>query len=61
MDRTSLEHHLSHLKDKHAELDKQIQEGYTHYLSDKNLNKMKFEKAAVKRHIAETEEKLKKL
>ena len=55
----SLENHLSQLKEKHADLDKKIKEGYTHYLSDKNLNKMKFEKAAIKREIEITEQKIK--
>ena len=58
MDQTSLEHHLDQLKERHTELDKKIREGYSHYLADENLNKMKQEKAHVKRMISETQEKL---
>ena len=61
MNKEKLEHHLKHLKEQHADLDKKIKDGYSHYLTDKNLNKIKFEKAAVKREIAETEEKINSL
>ena len=50
---------LEILKERHRDLDKKIKEGYSNYLTDKNLNKMKFEKAALKREIAEVEEQLK--
>ena len=50
---------LEILKQRHKDLDKKIKEGYSNYLTDKNLNKMKFEKAALKREIAEVEEQLK--
>ena len=61
MNKEKLDHHLKHLKERHADLDKKIKEGYTHYLTDKGMQKMKFEKAAVKREIAEIEIKLKTL
>lgn len=56
-----LQNHLESLKERHAVLDKQIKEGYTNYLTDKGMQKMKFEKASVKREIEEIEERLKSL
>ena len=56
-----LQNHLETLKERHAALDKKIKEGYTNYLTDKGMQKMKFEKAACKREIQEIEEKLKSL
>jgi uncharacterized protein YdcH (DUF465 family) len=53
-----LQNHLESLKDRHAALDKQIKEGYTNYLTDKGMQKMKFEKASIKREIQEIEQKL---
>lgn len=61
MDRQKIENHLEHLKERHSELDKKIKEGYTNYLTDKGMQKMKFEKASIKREIAEIEEQLKTL
>lgn len=58
MTHNSLEHHLIHLKERHAELDKKIKDGYTHYLADKNLGKMKQEKLIIKRQIEEVKNKL---
>ena len=56
-----LRNHLESLKERHAVLDKQIKEGYTNYLTDKGMQKMKFEKADVKREIQEVEQRLKDL
>lgn len=61
MTNESLKHDLIHLKEQHAELDKKIKEGYSNYTTDKNLSKMKFEKASIKRKIAAIEEKIKVL
>jgi len=61
MDKTKLEHHIKHLEQRHAELDKKVRDGYSHYLTDKNLSKIKFEKAAVKCELETTKEKLAKL
>ena len=61
MNREKLQNHLDQLKERHLDLDKKIKEGYTHYLTDKNLNKIKFEKASVKREMSLVEEKLKGL
>ena len=58
MDRVSLGHHIKHLEERHIDLDKKIKEGYTHYMSDDGLAKMKQEKAHVKRMIEETRSKL---
>lgn len=51
-----LQNHLESLKERHAVLDKKIKEGYTNYLTDKGMQKMKFEKAAIKREIQEIQE-----
>ena len=61
MDRVSLGHHIKHLEERHIDLDKKIKEGYTHYMSDEGLAKMKQEKAHVKRQLEESKEKLAKL
>lgn len=61
MDKEKIKHHLATLKERHRELDKKINEGYSHYLTDKSMQKMKFEKAAVKREIQEIEQKLEAL
>lgn len=54
-----LKSYIKILKERHRELDKKIKEGYTNYLTDKGMQKMKFEKAAIKREIAEYEQRLK--
>ena len=61
MNADKLRNHLESLKERHADLDKKIKEGYSHYLTDKGMQKMKFEKAACKREIDEIETKLKTL
>jgi len=53
-----LEHHLKHLQDRHAELDKKITDGYSHYLDDEHLGKIKHEKLGVKREIVQVEKQL---
>jgi hypothetical protein len=53
-----LQNHLESLKERHAALDKKIKEGYTNYLTDKGMQKMKFEKASIKREIQEIKQKL---
>lgn len=59
MNAGKLQNHLESLKERHAALDKKIKEGYTNYLTDKGMQKMKFEKASIKREIQEIEEQLK--
>jgi hypothetical protein len=61
MDRTKLQHHIKHLEERHTLLDKKIKDGYSHYLTDGGLQKIKFEKAAVKRELEESKNKLKSL
>jgi hypothetical protein len=61
MNKDSLTHHLTELKSRHHLLDQKIKEGYSHYMSDGNLGKMKQEKLMIKREIVSTEEKLKTL
>lgn len=59
MNAEKLQNHLESLKERHRDLDKKIKEGYTNYLTDKGMQKMKFEKASIKREIAEYEQRLK--
>ena len=61
MSTEKLQNHLETLKERHAALDKKIKEGYTNYLTDKSMQNMKFEKASIKREIAEIEQQLKTL
>lgn len=61
MDKAKLESHLDALLETHKELDKHIKNGYTNYLDDAGLSKMKQEKAHVRRQIEDTREKLTKL
>ena len=58
MDKLSLEHHIKHLEETHKTLDKKIKDGYTHYMDDVGLSKMKQEKAHVRRQIEDTKQKL---
>jgi len=52
--------HLEALKMKHKDLDKQCSLGYSNYLNDTDLNKMKMEKAHVKAEIQQLEQELDK-
>ena len=58
MNKEKLQHHLKHLEDRHAELEKKIKDGYSHYLDDIHLGKIKHEKLGVKREITKTEKQL---
>ena len=58
MNKEKLEHHLTHLKERHAELEKKIKDGYSHYLDDEHLGKIKHEKLGVKREITEIQKQL---
>jgi hypothetical protein len=58
MNKEKLEHHLKQLQERHAELGKKITDGYTHYLDDEHLNKIKHEKLGVKREITKIEKQL---
>lgn len=53
-----LKNHLASLQERHTALDKKIKEGYTNYLTDKGMQKMKFEKASIKREIQEIKQQL---
>lgn len=55
---TQLEYDLNRLEKRHAMLDTNIARGYTNYLDDVHLHKMKQEKAIVKRQIEETRHRL---
>jgi hypothetical protein len=58
VNKEKLQHHLKHLKERHAELEKKIKDGYSHYLDDMHLGKIKHEKLSVKRDIESAEKKL---
>jgi len=49
--------HLEQLETKHRELDRLIKEGYTNYLADEHLTKMKQQKLLLKRQIEELKKK----
>jgi hypothetical protein len=49
--RIALEDELAELEAHHSKLDKQIHQGYTNYLDDASLGKMKQEKLSIKRSI----------
>jgi len=53
-----LQHHLRHLEERHAELEKKIKDGYSHYLDDMHLGKIKHEKLVIKREIEEAKARL---
>ena len=61
MEKAKLESHLNALTASHKMLDENIKRGYTNYMDDTGLAKMKQEKAHVKRQIEATQEKLGKL
>ena len=54
MNKDKLQHHLKHLEERHAELEKKIKDGYSHYLDDAHLGKIKHEKLGIKRDIGKT-------
>jgi hypothetical protein len=54
VNKDKLQHHLKHLEERHAELEKKIKDGYTHYLDDMHLGKIKHEKLGIKRDIEKT-------
>jgi hypothetical protein len=51
MDRISLENELEKLEQHHRRLDENIERGYTNYMDDSSLGKMKQEKLVIKRSI----------
>lgn len=51
MDRNALEDELAELETVHRTLDENIKRGYTNYMDDASLGKMKQEKLIVKRSI----------
>jgi len=52
------ENQLEALKIRHKDLDEQIKKGYSKYLADANLNKMKIEKLQLKDKIEKLSKKL---
>ena len=51
MDRISLKNELEKLEQHHQSLDENIERGYTNYMDDSSLGKMKQEKLVIKRSI----------
>ena len=51
MDRIALEDELTELEQHHQRLDESIKRGYTNYMDDASLGKMKQEKLYIKREI----------
>jgi hypothetical protein len=58
MNKEKLEHHLKYLQERHAELERKVKDGYSHYLDDEYLGKIKHEKLGVKREITQLEKQL---
>lgn len=58
MNKEKLEYHLKHLQERHAELEKKITDGYTHYLDDVHLGIIKHEKLMVKSEITKIQKQL---
>lgn len=56
--RVTLEIELKELQDRHKKLDENISRGYTNYLDDQHLGKMKQEKLMIKRRIVDLETRL---
>jgi hypothetical protein len=54
----SIESHYKSLIQRHAELEKKIKEGYSNYLDDEHLGKIKHEKLLLKREIFKIEKQL---
>jgi hypothetical protein len=58
MDRIALEDELVELEQHHRQLDESIKRGYTNYLDDASLGKMKQEKLTIKRSIEDIRKQL---
>lgn len=58
MERELLEDELNELEQVHRRLDENISRGYTNYLADANLIKMKHERLIIKREIERVREQL---
>jgi hypothetical protein len=56
--RITLENELAELEQIHRKLDESIKRGYTNYLDDASLGKMKQEKLIIKRSIDSIKSKL---
>ena len=56
--RVTLEAELQELQEHHKKLDEEIARGYTNYIGDSSLTKMKQEKLMIKRQIVAIEAQL---
>lgn len=54
-------HHWNHLRDKHDNLDKKIQNAYNHHDKDELVHKMKVEKLHLKEEMYKVEKQMEKL
>lgn len=59
MDADKLQHQIAQLEEKHQLIKQQVADGFTHYLDDVHLGKMKLEKLIIKRQLEEAKTKLK--
>jgi hypothetical protein len=51
MNVTKVKHHINSLKEKHKDLEHQIEESYIHYESDEKIKELKIKKLQVKKEI----------
>lgn len=51
MNTEKLLHHIRNLEEEHLILDSQIKEGYSQFVNDADLSKMKYQKLELKREI----------
>jgi hypothetical protein len=58
--REKLIHHLESLREKHDDLDKEIQELYAHHTDDMKVEALKKKKLKIKDEMEQTSTKLKK-
>ena len=61
MTREKLIHHLESLREKHDDLDKEIQELYEHHTDDMKVEALKKKKLKIKDEMEQTSQKRKKL
>lgn len=51
MDKLKIQHHIKHLQELHDDLDKQIQEQFSHYGNDRLVTELKKKKLKLKDEI----------
>ena len=58
MNKAKLKQHIENLKQKHEDLEQQIQEAYNHYYPDEKIKELKIKKLQVKKEIEWLEKEL---